>query len=411
MATKKKAARKKKRTPKGPTLTLNAERLVPGTIELVPVEGLKPHPKNPRKGNKGIIRESVEANDFYGIVIGQRSSGRIIAGWHRVLAAREEKVPKLPVEWLDVDDEKAERIMLVDNRAGDKARYDDDKLLALLKGLDRPSIGTGYDDRALLKILGSFQTTDADDQDLPKKPIAKPGDIWALGDHKLLCGSCLDDERFDSGSVLTLTDPPYNVDYQRSKSERGGNAKVHSPYREGKTSKNTLSFMQNLFADVLVMTYPVDRHFQQLAKSLVEARFEIRRELIWVKDRFSFWPGSKYQQKHEPILVCARKNAAVVSNVPANVSTVFEVNRPTAHKRHPTEKPLELWSKFIEFHSCAGDLIYDPFLGSGTTLVACEQLGRRCTAVEIMPEFCDVAIERWQNFTGKKAKRAARSKA
>jgi DNA modification methylase len=122
-----------------------------------------------------------------------------------------------------------------------------------------------------------------------------------------------------------------------------------------------------------------------------------------VKDRFSFWPSANYQQRHEPILICAREGVPLGGDVPANLSTVFEVPRPKAHHLHPTEKPLELWRVFVTHHAVKGDHVFDPFAGSGTTLMACEELGRVCHAIEIAPQYVQVIIDRWEAFTGQKA--------
>jgi DNA modification methylase len=153
------------------------------------------------------------------------------------------------------------------------------------------------------------------------------------------------------------------------------------------------------------MTYPVDRHFFALADALRATQMEVRKELVWVKDRFSFWPGAQYQQRHEPILVCARVGRPVGSDVPANESTVLEVPAPKAHDLHATAKPIDLWSRLVKYHVPVGEIVYDPFTGSGTTIIAAEQLGRRCFAIEIEPRYVDVAIRRWEEHAGRKAEK------
>jgi len=227
--------------------------------------------------------------------------------------------------------------------------------------------------------------------------------------HKILCGDSTraeDVTRLIGGETIgaTVTDPPYSVAYDRSDAERGGRAAAHAPYHDGDVA-SVLAFLAVLPSDVLVMTYPVDRHFFALADGLRAAGIEVRKELVWVKDRFSFWPGAQYQQRHEPILVCARAGKPVGSDVPANESTVFEVPAPRAHELHATAKPIDLWNRLVKYHVAAGDVVYDPFAGSGTTIIAAEQLGRRCFSIELEPAYVDVAVRRWEEHTGRKAEK------
>jgi DNA modification methylase len=214
--------------------------------------------------------------------------------------------------------------------------------------------------------------------------------------HALLCGDSTNAE--DVARVMggkkadaCITDPPYGVEYQDSHLMRGGDASVHRAYHET-AGAEALAFLANLPCDVLVMSYPVDRHLFSLAAALRTHRLELRKELVWVKDTFSFWPGAQYQQRHEPILVIARQGRAVNADVPANESTVLEFPRPRAHELHPTAKPVELWSKLVRYH--APRLVYEPFCGSGTTIVAAEQAGRLCYGIEISPAYVAVSLER-----------------
>ena len=138
-----------------------------------------------------------------------------------------------------------------------------------------------------------------------------------------------------------------------------------------------------------------------ISEKLKEYGWEVRKELVWVKNTFAFWMGAKYQQKHEPIWICTKNNGTFAGNVPANETTVLEFDKPSAHKLHPTAKPINLWQKFVEYHTGIGDLVYEPFTGSGTTHIACQKTGRKCYGLEISPYYCDVIITRWSEFTGK----------
>lgn len=233
------------------------------------------------------------------------------------------------------------------------------------------------------------------------------GQVWSLGEHALLCGDSTkqkDVEKLMKGqrSVVCVTDPPYSVEYSKSHETRGGDLGVHSHYQEPKDAKKVLQFIDLLPTDVLVFSYSINRHLYEMCDALRKNKWEVRKELVWVKDVFSFWRGAAYQQKHEPILLCTRNGANFRGSVPANQSTVFEFPKPKAHDLHPTAKPVNLWAIFIKNHSKKGEIVYDPFCGSGTTIVAAEQLGRKCYAIEISPEYVAVSIQRWVDLTGGK---------
>jgi DNA modification methylase len=255
--------------------------------------------------------------------------------------------------------------------------------------------------------LGGDKTEPADAEpqidraeELNKVWGVKLGDLWQIGEHRLLCGDSTkkeDVERVmgEEKASATITDPPYSVNYDRSQEERGGSISAHAAYKEADINPtDLLKFMAIIPSDILIFSYPVDRHFFELADSLRRASLDVRKELVWVKDTFSFWMGAKYQQRHEPILVCARKGKPLNANVPANQSTVFEFPRPKAHDIHATAKPIELWTLLVTYHSKEGDSIFEPFTGSGTTMVACQNLNRKCRGIEISPSYCAVILQR-----------------
>ena len=227
--------------------------------------------------------------------------------------------------------------------------------------------------------------------------------------HRLLCGDSTnpsDVARVMGGdrAVLCLTDPPYSVNYDKSHETRGGDATVHGAYQEASIDPaQLLTFMALVPSDVMIWSYPLDRHFQVLADAYREHGWEFKKELVWVKDSFSFWMSAKYQQKHEPIMLAVRTGKPIGGDVPANATTVFEFPRPKAHELHPTAKPVELWAALMKNHTVAGDVIYEPFCGSGTTLVVAQQMDRRCCAIEIAPHYCDVIVARWEKMTGRTA--------
>lgn len=255
--------------------------------------------------------------------------------------------------------------------------------------------------------------TGVDEDEVPEKAPSKTkvGDIYLLGSSRLLCGDSTDSdcvEKLMNGekAVSCLTDPPYSVNYENQKRDTNPNRKTRK--EKGDTYIDPIDpevFLKKLFdnipSDLIVMTYPVDRQFQELAKATIE--WELLYECIWVKNHFAFVLGKRYQQRHEPILIFRRKNGKSTFNVPADQSTVFEYDKPSRNQDHPTPKPVGLYEKLVVYHSNTNNLIYEPFGGSGTTLIACEKTNRKCFMMEIDPHYCDVIVARWEKYTGLKA--------
>ena len=235
------------------------------------------------------------------------------------------------------------------------------------------------------------------------------GNLVLKSKHRMLCGDSTkaeDVERLMDGNRAdaAITDPPYSVNYDKSHEQRGGDAKIHGAYHEADINPtDLLTFMDLIPSDVMLWSYPVDRHFQKLAKAYHKFGWEFRKELIWVKDSFSFWMSAKYQQKHESIMWAVRKGKNLGGTVAANETTVFEYPRPKAHELHPTAKPVALWARLVQNHIREGMIVYEPFSGSGTTIMAAEQTGRRCFAIELEPLYVDTCVSRWESITGEKA--------
>ncbi len=387
----------------------------------VPIEELKPHPSNPNTHPAPqiamlakIIREQGWRNP---IVVSNRS-GYIVKGHARRLATLRLGCTLAPVDYQDYASEALELAdMIADNRIAELAELDRSLMRELAEQLDDGAFDmdlTGFDQDALEELMTAAppdSDIDAEPQidkaeELRVKWGVERGQIWELGEHRIMCGDSshgpdilLNGDKIDA----TITDPPYAVNYDRSQSERGGDAGVHAHYTEAKLGvDDALGFIRELPSDVLVMSFPVDRHLFGLAAALSANNFQLRRELVWVKDTFSFWPGAKYQQQHEPILICVRKSKPLRGRVAANQSTVMSFPRPKWHDMHPTAKPTELWTILVKNH--ATKIAYDPFSGSGTTIIACEQLGRKCRAMEIDPGYVAVSIQRWADATGKTPK-------
>jgi DNA modification methylase len=397
----------------------------------VPLDKLTPHPKNPRKGNVPLIAESIQANGFYGAVIAQRTTGHIIAGEHRWRAARQKKLPAVPVFWLDVDDDRALRILLADNRTNDVAGYDDEILAEILKGMEDLS-GTGWDDDALAKLLGD-EAIDGDDAgakidhaaELQVKWGTELGQLWEIpsakssGTHRLLCGNStsVDDvTRLMNGqrACLFATDPPYLVAYDGTNhphkwtKSHGTKHPGDKDWSDKYTDVDSPELGEALY-DAFVKV-AVDHAITDTAawycwhasrkQALLESVWEkhgafVHQQIIWAKDR-PILTRSWYMWQHEPCFFGwkkGKKPKRAADNYPPSVWS-FATQAAGETTDHPTQKPVELFAIPIRQHTKKGDICYEPFSGSGTQLVAAEQLGRLCYAMELSPPFVAVALER-----------------
>lgn len=388
------------------------------TIEQVPIGSLQPHPRNPRRGDVGAIQASIGHHGFYGTVVAQRSTGRILAGNHRWLAAKAAGLTEVPVAWVDVDDEQAERILLVDNRANDLASYDDGALLDLLRELqatDDGLAGTGFDDAAMDALLAESVGRPAATDDAPEpedQAVSALGDLWVLGRHRLLCGDCCsatDVERVLGGDLVDsmVTDPPYGVDYAE-KTKHLANAVGGRVRRSIKN--DAIEDYRAFFSGFLSLipwadhntaySFMSGQELHTLRAAWDDAGMKWGDYLVWVKNCHVL-SRKDYNSKLEHCIYGWHGRHKFHASVPR--SNVLAYDRPTVSKLHPTMKPVALIQQLVEDGSAPGAVVYEPFCGSGTTLVVCEQTQRRCRAIELEPIYVDVAIKRWQEQTGQEA--------
>ena len=257
--------------------------------------------------------------------------------------------------------------------------------------------------------------TDPDDVPAPrKKPMTKRGDLWTLGDHRLLCGdaACPDDvKRLMAGKKarMCFTDPPWNVAIGKDSNPRHRQREglVNDDLDDGTFAEILSGFAKTMKSAVSGDVYCVlgASQWPMLDRCLRAEGYHWSATVIWVKDVFVLG-RSKYHRRYEPIWYgwhTAGKSSFVADR---SQDDVWEIPRPKRSDQHPTMKPVELVARAISNSSRSGDIILDPFVGSGTAVIACEQLARGCRAMEIDPKYCDVTIRRWERFTGQKAKRA-----
>ncbi|MEQ8441278.1 MAG: DNA methyltransferase [Alphaproteobacteria bacterium] len=408
------------------------------TIESVAVDSLKHFPNAPRTHSRRKIEQLARSIERFGIVIpiAVDPDDRVVAGEARLAAAKKlgmSHVPVLKVQHLSHAEMRAYRI--VDNRLSERARWDPDALRAefvflIEHGIDLTFTGFEMGEIDLtIGIAGDDDEANAiPDVDPTSEAVSRPGDVWRLGDHLLACGDMSDaplrqrllgDDEID----LVFTDPPYNVPIQGHVSGLGKQRHREFSQGSGEMSEEAFTAFLTRFLEVAaescrdgaVMFVCMDwRHLFEL---LSAARFNGLRQLnlcVWNKDNGGM--GSLYRSKHELVLVAKKGSARHVNNVElgrfgrnrTNVWDYAGVNsfgkdRDRALSMHPTVKPVEMIEDAIQDCSERGDLVFDPFAGSGSTIIAAERCGRRARAVEIDPVYCDTVLRRWEAFTGSEA--------
>lgn len=324
-----------------------------------------------------------------------------------------------PVLVLDVDEAEADKLLATFDPLADMAVADPAKLDALLREIDTGSEALQEMLAELAKDAGLYKTPEVNEDDVPEppaNPVTKPGDLWLLGEHRLLCGDSTDAEdvtRVLAGQLadMIFTDPPYNV------AVVGGCKNPLNPmYQSGKAIQNDSmedadfrSFLRDAFAVMVLASKDgasayichADSEGINFRCAFVEAGWQVKQCLIWRKSAFVFG-RQDYHWQHEPILYGWKHGESHQFFGERNQSTVWEFDRPSpSAKEHPTMKPVGLAAKAIANSSKSGDIVWDSFLGSGTTIIAAEQLGRRCYGLELEPKYCDVALQRWAKLTGK----------
>lgn len=391
-------------------------------IETWAVEKLVPYARNPRKNDAQVDRMASAIREFgFRIPVLVKSDGTVIDGHLRLKAAQKLSMSEVPVIVADDLTEvqvKAFRILV--NRSVSWADWDDDLLkleLEELQGMDFDLSLTGFDDLEINDLLavGNEGLTDADMvPEAPEEPITKPGDLWILGNHRLLCGDSTKAE--DVGRLLgqvkpllMVTDPPYGVDYDpdwRNRVDRA-NGKPSCARAIGQVANDDRADWTESYTlfpgDVAYVWHPAGARQVEFYNSLVESGFIVRMQIIWAKNHFPIGRGN-YHVQHEPCWYAVRKNGTGHWAGDRKQTTLWHIDKPIKSETgHSTQKPVECMKRPIENNSSPGQAVYDPFLGSGTTLIASEMTGRSCYGIEIEPKYCDVIVKRWEDFTGKKA--------
>ena len=387
-------------------------------IEYRPIGALIPYARNARTHSAAqvaLIAGSIREYGFTNPVLVDGESG-IIAGHGRVLAARQLGLTTVPViELAHLTPAQKQAYILADNQLALAAGWDKD-LLALeigeLNDLGIDIDGLGFDAREIDALLRHGETDPREEETppVPASPVSRIGDLWCLGPHRLICGDATDAAtvaRVLNGVAphLMVTDPPYGVAYDPAWRNDIGAAKTR---RTGKVMNDDRADWRDawaLFPGDVAYVWHGALHATTVAESLVAAGLAIRSQIIWAKERLVLSRGD-YHWQHEPCWYAVRQKATGHWSGDRKQTTLWSIpsRDQDAATIHGTQKPVECMRRPILNNSAPGQAIYEPFSGSGTTLIAAETTGRICLAIELDPAYVDVAVLRWQAFTGRQAR-------
>jgi len=383
----------------------------------VAIDSLQGLPGNPRLGDVDAVAKSLERFGQRKPIVVRKDDGTIIAGNHTWQAAKKLGWKEIAVAFVGDDDTTAQAYALADNRTAELGSYDEqtlkdliDKVAAVDPELVRTS---GWSDDAVKELINKIESElpkDFDEDEVPEPPIepkTKLSNIWQLGRHRLMCGDSTDEAtvaRLMNGAKadMIFTDPPYGVNYDgghatEKRREKLKNDNVTNMY--GLPILNAFKFSKK---NAALYLWFADTKVESVIEGLNNANWQIRSWIIWNKNMAQFGAiSAQYKQKHEPCIYAFKKGEVVNWCGPTNEVSVWDINRHSKNEFHPTQKPIELVLRALNNHNA--NLILDLFGGSGSTLIAAEQIKRTCYMMELDPKYCDVIIERWENLTGEKA--------
>lgn len=402
--------------------------------KMVDPKTLKPHPANPSRHPEAQIKLLSQIMQGHGIrhpITVSNKSGFIVSGHCRCSAAILLGLKKYPVTYQNFKSESEELAVLVaDNKIAELSEVDGSLMGDIIVELDQVNYPLELTALSPAEIedyvVGPTEPNPQDDvvPDPPKKAKTKTGDLYILGEHRLLCGDSTkaeDVERLMDGKKadMIFTDPPYGVNYgadQDTLNKKSGNkfrlvarpiigdnmsAKEASEKLWRPAFKNMYEKAEDSCSFYMTMCQGGD----QMMMMMMSENWQIKHELIWLKSSPVFSMGRlDYDYKHEPILFGWKKKHNFYAKGEF-LNSIWEIPKPSKSELHPTMKPIRLIENALLNSSINKNIILDLFLGSGSTMIACEKLHRRCFGMEIDPIYCDVIVKRWEEYTGKKAKK------
>lgn len=421
-------------------------------IQDIEIDKLREYENNPRLNDSAAqaVADSIKEFGFKVPIVIDRDFV-IVAGHTRLKAARLLKLETVPcIIADDLTPEQVKAFRLADNKTAELAEWDlsalEIELAELSEISDIDMSDFGFDIESIEDDIQEVVEDDVPEIDEENEPVVQLGDVWQLGNHRLFCGDSTDIESVEKlmdgeAADMALTDPPYNMGYI------GAGNTDKSAYKHGKILNDKMSdenfeiFLTDVYSNLFVAMKDGASFYvfyKELGKgvfitSLEKGGLTFKQELVWVKNQLVLG-GSKYQNMYEPCLFgckgdqvanwyADRRERSVIESIDLMNefelrSTIIELletietdvvreRKPLKNDLHPTMKPLKLLARFINNSSRKNDIVLDLFGGSGSTLIACEQLGRRCYTMELDPKYCDVIIKRWETLTGEKAVKIA----
>ena len=388
----------------------------------IEISKLMPYENNARTHSEAQlnrIAESIKEFGFINPILIDKEYG-IIAGHGRMMAAKQlgiDKVPCLFIEHLSEEQKRA--YIIADNKLALDAGWDYDILESEMKALQEMDFDlelTGFTEDEIAGIIKLGTEEEYEDEfdpeeAVPEEAVTKPGDIWQLGEHRLVCGDSTNSEdlkRLVDGRVVDLivTDPPYNVAYEGKTKDK---LKIQNDHQ---STDDFTAFLEAAFKNMdewlkpggVVYIWHADTMRKAFLNAIEQTDLSVREVLVWVKNTMVLG-RQDYHWQHEPCLYGWKEGAAHYFIDDRTQTTVMQYDKPAKSIEHPTMKPVELIAKQIQNSSRKNELVLDPFGGSGTTLIACEHLKRKCLTMELDPKYCDVIVKRWEELTGLKAER------
>ncbi|OGT25334.1 MAG: hypothetical protein A2Z17_04600 [Gammaproteobacteria bacterium RBG_16_66_13] len=396
----------------------------------VAIDELRPDPVNPRRISDDeleALTRSIREFGFVQPIIARRQDRTVVGGHQRLVAARKLGFQRVPVVFVDLSEEQAHLLNLALNRIS--GEWDQEllaRLLADLQAAPEMDLGlSGFGDEEIAKLLKSLDAREKRDrpemfdldaalQAASGNPGVERGDLWLLGDHRLLCGDAaggddvarlLDGQR----AAMCATDPPYGVDYGNHGG--GGERKRRRTIVNDALPREQWEAFCRAWAEQIVQhvdgalyIFMSSKEWPLVARVLEEVGGHWSNTIIWAKNSFVLGRAD-YQRGYEPLWFGWREGAKHFWCGDRDQSDVWQIARPSVSDAHPTMKPIELVERAVENSSRAGDLVLDLFLGSGSTLIAAERTGRVSYGMELDPHYAQVAVLRWEAFTSLKAKK------
>ena len=382
-------------------------------MQLIATEKLIPYVNNARTHSVEQInklRSSLREFGFINPVIIDRDYN-VIAGHGRIEAAKAEGILEVPCVFADyLTEAQKKAYILADNRMAMDAGWDEELLRVEIEALQAESFDvglTGFDESEIADLFETDSEVKDDDFDvdaeLEKPPVTKSGDLWLLGNHRLFCGDSTKEETYTllmdgKKANLVVTDPPYNVNYEGSagkiKNDNMENGKFYQFLLDAFTCMEKV--MEN---DASIYVFHADTEGLNFRKAFADAGFYLSGTCIWKKQSLVLG-RSPYQWQHEPVLFGWKKKGRHQWYTGRKESTIWEFDKSKKNGDHPTMKPVPLVAYPIKNSSMSNCIVLDPFGGSGSTLIACEQTNRVCHTIELDEKFCDVIVKRFIEQAG-----------